>query len=73
VQQAVQKRSVTVNEFMAETGTKPSSTWKMIREGRLPVIRVGRRVLISRDVLEQFLRGDFSTQSLSDDDDSRAA
>ena len=68
-----QKRTLTVSEFMDETGAKPSSTWKMIREGRLPVIRMGRRVLISRDVLEQFLRGDFSTQSLSDDDDSRAA
>ncbi len=72
MQQAVQKRSVTVNEFMGETGAKPSTTWKMIREGRLPVIRMGRRVLISRDVLERFLRGDFSTSSLSDDD-SRAA
>jgi excisionase family DNA binding protein len=72
MQQAVQKRSVTVNEFMEETGAKPSSTWKMIRDGRLPVIRMGRRVLISRDVLERFLRGDFSAPSLSDDD-NRAA
>lgn len=70
--QAGQKRSVTVNEFMEETGAKPSSTWKMIREGRLPVIRMGRRVLIARDVLERFLQGDFSTPSLSDDD-NRAA
>ncbi|GEM_PF-4771507 len=66
------KRTLTVNEFMEETGAKPSSTWKMIREGRLPVIRMGRRVLISRDVLERFLRGDFSTPTLSDHD-NRAA
>jgi excisionase family DNA binding protein len=69
--QAGQKRSVTVNEFMAETGAKPSSTWKIVREGRLPVIRMGRRVLISRDVLERFLRGEYST-SPSDEDDRAA-
>lgn len=62
------KRTVTVPEFMAETGAKPSSTWKMIREGQLPVIRMGRRVLIARDVLEQFLRGEFSTSQSRDDD-----
>lgn len=67
-----QKRTLTVNEFMAETGAKPSSTWKMIRECRLPVIRMGRRVLISRDVLEQFLRGEFSTPALSDEGDRAA-
>ncbi len=67
-----QKRTLTVSEFMQEAGTKPSSTWKMIREERLPVIRMGRRVLIARDVLEGFLRGDFSTLSPSDDD-NRAA
>lgn len=70
--QARQKRSVTVNEFMEETGAKPSSTWKMIREGRLPVIRMGRRVLISREVLEQFLRGEFSTPALPDEGDCAA-
>ncbi len=70
--QALQKRSVTVNEFMEETGAKPSSTWKMIRESRLPVIRMGRRVLISREVLEQFLRGEFSTPTLSDEGDRAA-
>ena len=70
--QALQKRSVTVNEFMEETGAKPSSTWKMIRESRLPVIRMGRRVLISREVLEQFLRGEFSTPTLSAEGDRAA-
>ncbi len=67
-----QKRTLTVNEFMSETGAKPSSTWKMIREGRLPVIRMGRRVLISRDVLERFLRGEFSTSALPDEGDCAA-
>lgn len=62
-----QKRCLTVPEFMAETGTRPSSTWKMIRENRLPVIRMGRRVLISRDVLERFLQGEFSTSSPAED------
>ncbi len=70
MQQAIEKRSVTVTEFMAETGARPSSTWKMIRENRLPVIRMGRRVLIARDVLEGFLRGEYSAAT---QDDSRAA
>ena len=63
-----QKRTLTVSEFMQEAGTKPSSTWKMIREERLPVIRMGRRVLIARDVLEGFLRGEYSASALPDDD-----
>jgi hypothetical protein len=55
-----QKRTLTVTEFMREAGTKPTSTWKMIREARLPVIHVGRRILISRETLERFLRGEFN-------------
>lgn len=55
------KRALTVNEFMDETGAKPTSTRKLIREGKIPVIRVGRRVLIARHTVEAFLRGELPT------------
>lgn len=57
------KRALTVKEFMVEVGTKPTSTRKMIRAGKLPVIRMGRRVLISRETIEAFLRGELDTSA----------
>jgi len=35
---------------------------KLIAAGELPVIRIGSRVMISRDALETFMRRDHSTQ-----------
>jgi len=42
----------------------------MIRLGILPVIRIGRRIRISRDVVEAFLRGEYNVMSFSRDDEA---
>lgn len=60
-------RSVTFDQFCEETGSRPTTTRKMIRLGILPVIRIGRRIRISRDVVEAFLRGEYNVTSLRDD------
>ncbi len=64
-------RSVTFDEFCEETGFRSTTTRKMIRLGILPVIRIGRRIRISRDVVEATLRGEYNVTSFSDD--SKAA
>lgn len=63
-------RSVTFDEFCRETGSRPTTTRKMIRLGILPVIRIGRRIRISRDVIEAFLQGEYNVTSFSRDDEA---
>ena len=36
-------------------GLGESTVRKLIREGRLPAVRVGRRVMVARRVLEDFI------------------
>lgn len=60
-------RAVTVYQFCEETESRPTTTRKMIRLGILPIIRTGRRIRISRDVLEAFLRGEYNVESFPDD------
>lgn len=63
-------RSVTFNEFCQETGFKATSTRRMIKLGLLPTIRLGRRVRISRDVVEAVLRGEYNFTTFSRDDEA---
>jgi excisionase family DNA binding protein len=58
---AAVKRALTLNEFMDETGMKQTTTRKLIRSGKLPVIRAETRILIARETLEAFLRGELNT------------
>ncbi len=58
---ATSKRTVTFNEFIDETGAKKTTVRKMIRTGKLPVIRAETRILIARDTVEKFLRGELNT------------
>jgi excisionase family DNA binding protein len=52
-------RLVSVKEVANELGLSRWSTYRLIREGRLPgVVRAGqRRVFVRRDVLDAWLRG----------------
>lgn len=33
----------------------PTKTWQLIRDGKLPVVRVGRRTFVRREDLEKFV------------------
>jgi excisionase family DNA binding protein len=52
------RRTLTVREFAQATGAGLTLINKEIREGRIPVVRIGRRVLISRETLDRMLAGE---------------
>jgi excisionase family DNA binding protein len=52
--------TLTVPQFATEVGIGLTSAWKLVRVGTLPVIRVGKRVLISRATLDRFLAGEIA-------------
>ncbi len=41
---------------------------KLIRRGRLPIIRIGARVVIARQVVDAILRGDIDLSDYGTDD-----
>lgn len=46
-----------VPEVAAKIGMSKTGVWNAIRAGLIPVRRIGRRVLVSRQALERFLAG----------------
>jgi excisionase family DNA binding protein len=46
---------------------------KKRREGRLPVLRIGRRVLVTKATIDAILRGEISLNDSTSDNDNRAA
>ncbi|MGD0352552.1 MAG: helix-turn-helix domain-containing protein [Dehalococcoidia bacterium] len=46
---------LSVEEAAAALGIGKSTAFKYIREGKLPVKRLGRRILVPRDKLTKFL------------------
>lgn len=61
MQAVTEKRALTIPEFKAETGWKETTVRKLIREERLPTIRAGRRIYITRETVERLLRGELDT------------
>jgi excisionase family DNA binding protein len=58
--QAVERREskgVNMREGSRELGICENSTRKLIREGKLHVVRVGRRIIIPRASIDKFLAG----------------
>lgn len=50
------KAGISPQEFMAITGVSRSMTYKMLKEGQLPAIRVGeRRLIIPTQAVEEML------------------
>ena len=47
-----------VEETARRLGVGRSSAYEAIRRGELPIIRVGRRLLVSRVALERMLEGE---------------
>lgn len=64
------KRLLTFIEFCEETGVRTTTGRKLIATGMLPVVRVGRRVLIARDTVDRFVRGEL-TQADNTNGESR--
>ena len=49
------KRTMTVEEAAAILGVSPSTLYRETRSGRFPCIRVGGRVLLSKETIEGLL------------------
>ena len=49
------KLTYTVAETAARLGIGRTLAWEMVRQGRFPVIWLGRRCLVPRAALEKFL------------------
>jgi excisionase family DNA binding protein len=49
--------TMTVREMAARTGLGVGSAYKVVREGGVPTIRLGRRILVLRQPLEDMLAG----------------
>ena len=51
----MEKQIMDVREFMAVSGLSRSLTYRLIKEGTIPTIRLGRKVLIPKAVALQLL------------------
>ncbi len=49
------RATMTVDEFAHTLGVAPSTAGRLVRSGIIPSIRAGRRVLISRAVVDRIL------------------
>ena len=52
-----------VEEAARKLGMGRTWTWNAVRDGTLPSIRIGKRVLVTRTALEDFVRDLESKQS----------
>ena len=58
-----ERQTLTVEEAASLLGIGRTLAFQMARDGRLPVIRFGRRILVPRVALERMLTGDTQTTS----------
>ncbi len=49
--------AVSVEEAASMLGVHPETVRREIRRGRLPAVRIGRRTLVAREVLNKLLSG----------------
>jgi excisionase family DNA binding protein len=59
----MEKQTMNVREFMAVSGLSRSFTYKLIKEGMIPVIRLGRKVLIPAAAALQLLNAEMQRKS----------
>ena len=53
----MEKQMMSVKDFMAAVGVSRSFAYKLIREGEVPIVRLGRRALIPRWFVEKIVNG----------------
>ena len=55
------KRTLTLNEAAAFLGCGTTLAYRLVRTGKMPgVIRLGRKILISRKALERWVDGELN-------------
>lgn len=59
----MERATLTVEEMGEYLGIGRSAAYAAVAKGEVPSIRIGRRILISRQVLEKFLQGELRPPS----------
>ena len=57
------RMTMTVAEAALALGVGRGTAYEMARDGRLPVLKIGRRLLVPRVALERLVEGGLSDQS----------
>lgn len=63
---AIEKKALSVEEAAAALGISRSLAYNMVRAGKIPARRLGKRWLISSKALDRFLE-DMLSESYADD------
>lgn len=59
----MEKQTMNVREFMAVSGLSRSFTYRLIKDGMIPVVRLGRKVLIPAAAVLQMLNAEGQRKS----------
>ncbi len=68
----VERQTFDFPDFCKTVGIGQTTGRKLIRQGRLPVIRIGARIVIARQVVDAILRGDLDLSDPGNRDDCAA-
>jgi hypothetical protein len=68
----VERQTFDFPDFCKTVGIGQTTGRKLIRQGRLPIIRIAARVVIARNVVEAILRGELDLSEHGTRDDCAA-
>ncbi len=69
-----QRQTLTVEEVATILGISRNGTYEAIRRGEIPALRLGRRLVVPRQALEQLLRhNDSDTLGVGNNDPLRSS
>jgi excisionase family DNA binding protein len=78
MKEPIEPQVMSVSQAGRLLGICRDSAYAAVRDGSLPAIRLGKRIVISKFVIEEMLRGELTSQvggipSANSTDDNRAA
>jgi len=68
----VERQTFDFPDFCKTVGIGQTTGRKLIRQGRLPVVRLAKRIVIARHVVDAILRGDLDLSDHGNRDDCAA-
>jgi len=64
---AIEKMALSIKETAEAIGLHPNTVYELVQSGRLPAVKLGRKILISKQELGIFLSNSQSSQSTTDE------
>ncbi|MGB7726316.1 MAG: helix-turn-helix domain-containing protein [Dehalococcoidales bacterium] len=59
---AVEKMAYSIRETAEAIGLHPNTVYELVQEGKIPSIKLGRKILVSKIELAKFLAGQSNQQ-----------